>query len=430
MCSFDRVTHRKTIFALLIRLFPKNRSLKASSVLLGLLRVCASINVASLELTDLGKCFILRQNWQRSVCVDTFSRWFHFSCGFHVVGLELVLDHSKLDRYLGRIAMTVKKDRRNSSPFLRAAASECPKDFLALASSAERRPMAFVRATGPAILETARDALAKDLAQPILVGEADQIAADAAAIGWDPNVVEIVHAEGEQGAIETAISLVQDGRAAGLVKGQLHTDIFMGQIVQRSSGIRLDRRLIHIFAMVPSGGGRPLLISDAAVNISPDIETRTEAALEMARLLRNMGVDHPRIAVLSATESELPAMPSSVEAARVVAAASAHDTAATYAGPLSFDLAISPDSAVTKGIDVTTPAGAVVGYADGLVVPDIVSGNLLFKSIVYFAGGIAAGLVVGGRVPIILTSRSDPPNSRLASLVLAEIYASIGGDGP
>ena len=364
------------------------------------------------------------------MCVDTSSRWFHFSCGFHVVGLELVLDHSKSDRYLGRIAMTVKKDRRNSSPFLRAAASECPKDFLALASSAERRPMAFVRATGPAILETARDALAKDLAQPILVGEADQIAADAAAIGWNPDVVEIVHAEGEQGAIESAISLVQDGRAAGLVKGQLHTDIFMGQIVRRSSGIRLDRRLIHIFAMVPSRGGRPLLISDAAVNISPDIETRTEAALEMARLLRNMGVDHPRIAVLSATESELPAMPSSVEAARVVAAASATDSAATYAGPLSFDLAISPESAVNKGIDMTTPAGAVVGYADGLVVPDIVSGNVLFKSIVYFAGGIAAGLVVGGRVPIILTSRSDPPNSRLASLVLAEIYASMGGGGP
>ena len=364
------------------------------------------------------------------MCVDTSSRWFHFSCGFHVVGFQHVVDHCKFDRYLGRIAMTAKKDRRNSSPFLRAAAPECPQDFMALASSAKPRPMAFVRATGPAILETARDALAKNLAQPILVGEADQIAADAAAIGWDPNVVEIVHAEGEQGAIESAISLVQDGRAAGLVKGQLHTDIFMGQIVRRSSGIRLDRRLIHIFAMVPSRGGRPLLISDAAVNISPDIETRTEAALEMARLLRNIGVDHPRIAVLSATESELPAMPSSIEAARVVAAASAHDSAATYAGPLSFDLAISPDSAVTKGIDVTTPAGAVVGYADGLVVPDIVSGNLLFKSIVYFAGGIAAGLVVGGRVPIILTSRSDPPNSRLASLVLAEIYASMGGGDP
>ena len=364
------------------------------------------------------------------MCVDTSSRWFHFSCGFHVVGLEHVVDQSKIDRYSGRIAMTAKKDRLNSSPFLRVAAPECPQDFMALASSGKPRPMAFVRATGPAILETARDALAKDLARPILVGEADQIAADAAAIGWDPNVVEIVHAEGEQGAIESAINLVRDGRAAGLVKGQLHTDIFMGQIVRRSSGIRLDRRLIHIFAMVPSRGGRPLLISDAAVNISPDIETRTEAALEMARLLRNMGVDHPRIAVLSATESELPAMPSSVEAARVVAAASATDSAATYAGPLSFDLAISPESAVNKGIDMTTPAGAVVGYADGLVVPDIVSGNVLFKSIVYFAGGIAAGLVVGGRVPIILTSRSDPPNSRLASLVLAEIYASMGGGRP
>ena len=182
--------------------------------------------------------------------------------------------------------------------------------------------------------------------------------------------------------------------------------------------------------MVPSNGGRPLLISDAAVNISPDVETRTEAALEMARLLRNIGVHHPRIAVLSATESELPAMPSSVEAALIVAAASEVDPAAAYAGPLSFDLAVSPESAVIKGVDVNTQTGGVAGYADGLIVPDIVSGNVLFKSIVYFAGGLAAGLVVGGRVPIILTSRSDPPSSRLASLVLAQLYEAEGQISP
>ena len=324
------------------------------------------------------------------------------------------------------MAMTASRDRQDASPFLRAAAVECPPDFIALAQNIEPRPVAFVRATGRANLETARDAFAAGLAQPILIGEADQIAADAAAIGWDPTVVQIIDADGEVCAIETAISLVQDGRAAGLVKGHLHTDVFMGQIVRRSSGIRLDKRLIHIFAMVPSNGGRPLLISDAAVNISPDVETRTEAALEMARLLRSIGVHHPRIAVLSATESELPAMPSSVEAALIVAAASEVDPAAAYAGPLSFDLAVSPESAVIKGVDVNTQTGGVAGYADGLIVPDIVSGNVLFKSIVYFAGGLAAGLVVGGRVPIILTSRSDPPSSRLASLVLAQLYEAEG----
>jgi phosphate acetyltransferase len=141
----------------------------------------------------------------------------------------------------------------------------------------------------------------------------------------------------------------------------------------------------------------------------------------MAALLRRMGIARPRIAVLSATESELPAMPSSIEGAEIAAAASAADGQADFAGPLSFDLAVSPLSASIKGIEGDSPRGRVAGHADAVVVPDIVAGNVLFKSIVYFAGGLAAGVVLGGRVPIILTSRSDPPAARLASLVLAAI---------
>lgn len=309
----------------------------------------------------------------------------------------------------------------NRTAFLRPSATACPDDFLALAADCPRQPLAFVRATGTATLQTARDAAAVGLATPLLVGEAAQITADAAAIGWDLAGAEIIDADGEAGAIAAAIELVQDGRAAGLVKGQLHTDVFMGGIVRRAAGIRTERRLVHVFAMVPPAGGRPLLISDAAVNIAPDTDTRTTAALEMARLLRRMGVERPRIAVLSATESELPAMPSSVEAAEIAAAARAVDKAADFAGPLSLDLAISPESAAIKQITGDSPSGLVAGHSDGLVVPDIVSGNVLFKSIVYFAGGLAAGVVLGGRVPIILTSRSDPPAARLASLVLAAI---------
>ena len=201
----------------------------------------------------------------------------------------------------------------NRSVFLRPVDDTCPDDFLALAAGCPQRPMAFVRAIGAATLQTARDAVAARLATPLLVGEAAQITADAAAIGWDLDGAEIIDASGEEGAVAAAIALVQEGRAAGLVKGQLHTDVFMGGIVRRAAGIRTTRRLVHVFAMVPAEGGRPLLISDAAVNITPDIETRTAAALEMAGLLRRMGVARPRIAVLSATESELPAMPSSID---------------------------------------------------------------------------------------------------------------------
>ena len=172
----------------------------------------------------------------------------------------------------------------------------------------------------------------------------------------------------------------------------------------------------------PPGGGKPLLISDAAVNIAPDIGTRTEATLAMADLLRRMGVDRPRIAVLSATESQLPGMPSSIEAAEIAAAASS-DPGAAFAGPLSLDLALSPESAAIKGIDPDSLEGSVAGYADGLIVPDIVSGNVLFKSLAYCAGALAAGVVLGGTVPIMLTSRSDPAAARLASLALAAIAA-------
>lgn len=312
-------------------------------------------------------------------------------------------------------------DRGGATPFLSAPDSSCPPDFLALAGTGNPLPVAFVRAVGPTILETARDAVAAGLARPILFGEDVQIRSDAASIGWDLDGAEIVDTTGEQEAIEASVAAVQDGHVRGLIKGQLHTDVFMGTIVRRTSGIRTDRRLVHIFAMLPPGGGTPLLISDAAVNIAPDVNTRTEAALSMAALLRRMGVATPRVAVLSATESKLEAMPSSIEAEEIATSAAALDPQGFYAGPLSLDLAISPESARIKGIDPDSATGAVAGKAQALVVPDIVSGNVLFKALAYCAGGLAAGVVIGGTVPIMLTSRSDPPAARLASLALAAI---------
>jgi len=302
------------------------------------------------------------------------------------------------------------------SRFLSPSDSHCPPALLALARQDAPPPFVFVRAVGAAVLQTARDAMAAKLAVPILVGEPDIIARDAAAIGWALDGVEIVPAVGEAGAITAAIQLFADGRAAGLAKGQLHTDVFMGGIVKRDAGIRVGNRLVHVFAMLPPAGGRPLLISDAAVNVAPDIETRTEAALHMASLVRRLGVARPRIAVLSATETVLAAMPSSGEAAEIAARASARDKDADFVGPLSFDLALSPQAAAIKEV-----ANPVAGMADALVVPDIESGNILFKSLVWCAGGLAAGLVLGGAVPIVLTSRSDPPAARLASLALAAI---------
>jgi len=314
--------------------------------------------------------------------------------------------------------MSNHADKAKSQPsgFLARQTAECPRDLLALAASPTPPAMAFVRAIGTATLITARDAAMAQLAVPILVGEEDQIRADAASIGWDLAGSEIVPSKGEAGAIQTAIQLVASGRAAGLAKGQLHTDVFMGGIVKRDAGIRTDKRLVHLFAMLPPDGGHPLFISDAAVNVAPDIATRIEAALHMAELARRLGQARPRVAILSATESVLAAMPSSAEAAEVAEAARGRDANADFAGPLSFDLAVSPQAVAIKGF-----SDPVAGFADALVVPDIEAGNILFKSLVWCSGGLAAGLVLGGTVPIILTSRSDPPAARLASLALAAI---------
>ena len=336
--------------------------------------------------------------------------------------------HSYIVQMVSNFEMvgSVQTTIQSASPFLHTAETKCPDDLIALAAQTPARPIAFVRAVGSAILETARDALAQKLAIPLLVGERDQILADAAFIGWDLDGAEIIDANGEKGAIDAAVALIQDGKAAGLIKGQLHSDVFMGGVVRRDAGIRIGNRLIHIFAMLPPRGNKPLLISDAAVNVSPDVDTRIEAATQMASLLRKMGVARPKIAVLSATESLLPAVPSSIEADQIATAARNRDQDADFAGPLSFDLALSPESVAVKGIDPKSVTGAVAGMADALVVPDIVAGNVLFKSLAYCAGGLAAGLVVGGAVPIILTSRSDPPAARLASLALAAIAGQEG----
>ena len=190
----------------------------------------------------------------------------------------------------------------------------------------------------------------------------------------------------------------------------------MSGLVKKEAGIRVGRRLVHVFIMLPPNGGEPLLISDAAINIKPDIDTRVEAAILMAEMSRKLGCTRPKVAILSATESILPAMPSSVEANEIAGLARERDPDADFFGPLSFDLAISPRATAEKGI-----SNQVAGKANALVVPDIVSGNILFKSLVWCAGGLAAGLVLGGSVPIVLTSRSDPPQARLAAIALASL---------
>ena len=292
----------------------------------------------------------------------------------------------------------------NQESLIKKASKDNPKKFI------------FVRATGPTVLKTAREAHRLKLIEPILVGERQKIEKQAKLIGWPLKNIEILATTDEQEAISSSVNLFKSGNISGIVKGDIHTDIFMGGLVKKEAGIRVGRRLVHVFIMLPPNAGGPLLISDAAINIKPDIDTRVEAAILMAEMARKLGCTRPKVAILSATESILPAMPSSVEANEIAALARERDPDADFFGPLSFDLAISPKATFEKGI-----SNQVAGKANALVVPDIVSGNILFKSLVWCAGGLAAGLVLGGSVPIVLTSRSDPPQARLAAIALASL---------
>lgn len=287
------------------------------------------------------------------------------------------------------------------------------------ARSARAKPLrlAVVRASAPLPMKTAFEAWQEGIAEPVLIGEASGIRAEAEALGWDLDGIEIHDCKGEKSAIDVAISLTGANKVDALMKGHLHSDVFMGGIVAREAGIRAEKRMVHVFAMFAPEGGKPLLISDAAVNVTPDLKTRQQAIRVLVDTARALGIDTPKVAILSATETPIASIPSSMDAKELCQWAEAHIDDAEISGPLSFDLSLAPQAVAIKGMK----DNPVAGQADALLVPDITSGNILFKSLVWFKAACAAGVVTGGKVPIILTSRADPHEARMASIALAAL---------
>ena len=310
----------------------------------------------------------------------------------------------------------------SGSTFLTTKKPICSPKLIEQARTARQSPLrlAVVRASAPLPILTAKEAYDANIATPILVGEEDAIRKEANAINWDldDNNITIIDANGEKGAVDSATALVREGKADALMKGHLHSDVFMGGIVAREAGIRSDTRMVHVFAMFPPDGGDPILISDAAVNVTPDLKTRQQTIITLASTARALGIKTPKIAVISATETPIASIPSSLEAQKLSDWAKENVTDAIVQGPLSFDLAVAPEAVEIKGLGKTS---LVAGQADALAMPDITSGNVLFKAMVWYGGACAAGVVTGGKVPIILTSRADPPSARLASIALAAL---------
>jgi phosphate acetyltransferase len=268
-------------------------------------------------------------------------------------------------------------------------------------------------------LQGAIEAARLGLIAPILVGPRERIQSVAAAARLDLSGVEIVDAPYSQAAAAKAVELVREGQAEALMKGSLHTDELMGAVVRREGGLRTARRVSHCFVMDVPGHEQALIITDAAINIAPTLEEKADILQNAIDLAHALGATEVRAAILSAMETVSSKVPSTIEAAALCKMADRHQiTGAVVDGPLALDNAIDPEAARIKKID-----SPVAGRANILLVPDLEAGNMLAKSLSFLAGADAAGIVLGARVPIILTSRADSVMTRLASCAVAALVA-------
>jgi phosphate acetyltransferase len=280
-------------------------------------------------------------------------------------------------------------------------------------------PTAVAHPCNASSLEGAIDAAQLGIIAPILVGPKNKILAAAAAAHLDITPYEIVDAEHSHDAAAKAVALVREGRAEMLMKGSLSTDELLGAVVRRDGGLRTERRLSHCFIMDVPNHPNVLIITDAAINIFPTLAEKVDIVQNAIDLAHALRIAQPKVAILSAMEKINPSLQSTVEAAALCKMADRGQiTGGLLDGPLALDNAISPEAAQIKNI-----GGPVAGQADILVVPDLEAGNMLAKSLSFLMGADSAGIVLGARVPITLTSRADSVQSRLASSAVAALVA-------
>ena len=281
-------------------------------------------------------------------------------------------------------------------------------------------PTAVAHPCDESSLQGVVDAAKAGLIAPTLVGPAARIKEVAAQAKLDISAFPIVDAAFSQDSADKAVALVRAGKAEALMKGSLHTDELMSAVVKRDTGLRTARRVSHCFVMDVPGHGDALIITDAAVNIAPTLKDKVHITQNAIDLAHDLGAKEVRVAILSAMETVNPDVPSTLEAAALCKMADRGQiTGALLDGPLALDNAISPEAARIKKID-----SPVAGRANVLVVPDLEAGNMLAKSLTFLAGADAAGIVLGARVPIILTSRADSLMARLASCAVASLVAA------
>ena len=302
--------------------------------------------------------------------------------------------------------------------------------LIARAKALSAVPTAVAHPCDDTSLRGAVEAAEAGIITPILVGPEAKIRAVADAAGLDIRRYEMVRAEHSNAAAARAVELVKAGKAEILMKGSLHTDELLREVTAKETGLRTARRISHVFVMDVPGHSDVLFITDAAVNIAPDLEAKRDIVQNAIDLVLALSPDRkagpPRVAILSAVETVTPKIPGTIDAAALCKMADRGQiTGGLVDGPLALDNAISPEAAQIKGIK-----SEVAGRAQILVVPDLEAGNMLAKNLSFLANADAAGIVLGARVPIVLTSRADSVRTRMASCAVATIYAHARRQSP
>ena len=292
----------------------------------------------------------------------------------------------------------------------------CPNNLLDVAHKKKGVKAAIVNAGMPLPMLSVQDAVKENLIEPIFIGNKEKIQKCAEDLKWDISKYEIIEETVENNTASIAATLASEDKVKIIVKGHIHTDILMKEVLKRKYNLMGKTRLSHIWHMTIEKDDVPLIITDGALNVLPNIKTKMHILKNVINFSHRIGIARPKVSILSATEEVIESVPSSLEAAELTKLAEKENLNADVFGPLAFDNSISKKSASIKGIK-----NSVAGEADVLLVPSVEAGNALVKMMIYFMGACAAGVVIGGKVPVVITSRSDEAPARLASIAAAVV---------
>ncbi len=293
-----------------------------------------------------------------------------------------------------------------------------PESLISLAKKTPKIPVAIVCANHSSTIESAKAAIDMNLIDPIFIGQKEAIKQEATNQNWDISDFPLINTNNDNEASIAGAKLAKENKIKVIIKGNIHTDVLMRTYLKKEFNLIEGKRLSHIWHMTTNENSKPLFITDGALNVSPRIDVKMHILKNVVEFANKINIKKPRVAVLSGTEDPIESLPSSIDAKEIMDRAKDENINAFVHGPLAFDNAISPEAAKIKKI-----TSEVAGKADVLLVPNLETGNSLSKIMVYFMGACAAGFIVGGKVPVVVTSRADNAASRLASIA-ASIIAS------